>query len=292
MDNLRGAILISLAMLGFAIEDMCVKLAAQAMPTWQIVLYLAIGGALIFGVLVQRSGQVLISREMFVWSIHLRNLCEIVSTMGFVTALALSDLSTASAILQSAPLLVTLGAAAFLKEQVGWRRWSAIFVGFLGVLLILKPGTDAFQPASLFAVIGVTAMAARDLLTRQVPSAIGSLQISFLAFLTLAPTALILAMLTTSPYVPPTRDGWLLIAVAVVMGVSAYYAVVAGMRLGDVAVVTPFRYTRMVFALIVGATVFGETPDMFMVLGVSLIVGSGLFTLWRERLLRRTARMH
>lgn len=282
MDNLRGAALMTLAMLGFAIEDMCIKLMSGALPTWQIVLYLSLGGATIFAALILRQGRTLITPEIFVWPVLLRNLCEVVGTMGFVTALSLSQLSTASAILQSAPLIVTLGAVAFLGESVGWRRWTAVIIGFAGVLLILRPGSAGFDPASLFAVIGVIFLAFRDLLTRRVPPAVTSLQVSFLAFVMLAPTAGILALLTGASYVPPRQDTWALAGLSVLLGVGAYYAIVAAMRVGDVSFVAPFRYSRLLFALIVGALVFGETPDLAMLSGATLIVGSGLFTFWRE----------
>ena len=286
MDNLRGAALMTFAMLGFAIEDMCIKLMSGVLPTWQIVLFLSLGGASIFAALLLRQGTPLFVREMLAWPIHLRNLAEIAASLGFVTALSLSPISTASAILQSAPLLVTMGAALFLGEQVGWRRWSAVVIGFSGVLLILRPGTEAFEPASLFAVISVISLALRDIATRKVPRGVTSLQISFLAFLVLAPTSLILALVTRAPFIPPPPDTWALIATAVVLGVTGYYTIVAAMRIGDVGFVTPFRYFRLLFALVIGALVFGERPDLPMLAGAALIIGSGLFTFWRERRIR------
>lgn len=283
MGNIRGAALMTLAMLGFAVEDMCIKLMTGALPTWQIVLFIAIGGAAIFGALTVSQGQRLFTRGMLHAPILLRNLGEIIGTLGFVTALALSPLSTASAILQSAPLIVTLGAALFLGEPVGWRRWAAILMGFVGVILIIGPGTESFEPMSLFAVIGVLGLAIRDIATRRVQAVITSLQLSFLAFLMLVPTSAILAVTVGSPYVAPSPGNWGLLAVSVILGTVSYYAIVAAMRVGDVAFVTPFRYSRMLFALAVGFVVFGERPDALMLLGAGIIVASGLFTFWRER---------
>ena len=126
--------------------------------------------------------------------ILLRSLAELVGTLGYVTAITLTPISTASAILQATPLLVTLGAAVLFGEMVGWRRWSAIFIGFFGVLLIIRPGTDGFDHLSLITLVGVLGLAGRDLATRGVPKDTSSMQLSFLAFLTLVPASMILSL--------------------------------------------------------------------------------------------------
>ena len=290
MDNARGAALMTVAMLGFAVEDMCVKLMSGLLPTWQIILFLSLGGAVIFAALLLRQGRGLITAEMFVLPLHLRNLAEVLGSICFVTALSMAPLSSVSAILQSTPLLVTSGAALFLGEQVGWRRWSAVVVGFFGVMLIVRPGTQAFDPAALFALASVVALAVRELATRRVPATVSSLQVSFFAFLVLVPTSGILALITGAPYVAPPPETWLLIGLAMVLGVAAYYAVVAAMRVGEVAFVTPFRYSRLVFALVLGGVVFAERPALPMLAGATLIVGSGIFTFWRERQVRHMRR--
>jgi drug/metabolite transporter (DMT)-like permease len=191
-------------------------------------------------------------------------------------------LSTASAILQATPLVVTLGAALFLGAQVGWRRWAAILVGLSGVLLIVRPGLAGFEPASLWAVLGVLGLATRDLATRAAPARISGYQMSAYAFGLMAPTGLIMmAVMGSTPVMPDGRN-LLFLALALIVGVVAYYLVVAAMRVGDIPVVTPFRYTRMVFALVVALTVFGERPDPLTYLGAAIIIAAGLFTLWRE----------
>lgn len=283
MDNLRGAVLMTLSMLGFAFEDMFIKLMAGSLPTWQIIGALGAGGAAVFGVLLVLRGERLVSRNMASGQILLRNLGELVGTLGFVTAIALTPISQASAILQATPLAVTLGAALFLGEPVGWRRWSAIAVGFLGVLLVIRPGLEGFDARSIFAVIGVAGLAIRDLVTRRVPRGISSFQLSFLAFLTLVPAAGLLALITGAPAVAPRPVDGALLAGAVGLGALSYYAIVAAMRVGEVSFVTPFRYSRMLFALVVGMAVFGERPDAMMLAGSAVIVGSGIYTIWRER---------
>lgn len=286
MDNLRGAVLMVLAMLGFAIEDMFIKLMAGALPTWQIIGSLGFGGALVFAALTLSRGQPLFARSFLNPAIYLRSAGELVGTIGFMTAIALTPISSASAILQATPLAVTLGAAMFLKEPVGWRRWSAIAAGFLGVLLVIRPGMDGFNALSLFAVMGVAGLSLRDLMTRVAPTTISSYQLSFLGFLTLVPASVLLSLFSTRAFVMPTPMILAQLGGMVLLGVVSYYAIVAAMRVGEVSYVSPFRYSRLVFALVVGVVVFGERPDAPMLIGSAIIVASGIYSVWRERKLR------
>lgn len=286
IDNLRGALLMVLAMLGFALEDMMIKLLAGALPTWQIIGALGIGGAAVFAAVLAIRHQRFPAREWISPPILLRNAGELIGTAGFVTAIALTPISSASAILQVTPLAVTLGAALFLREPVGWRRWSAILAGFAGVILVIRPGMDGFDARSLFAVLGVAGLAVRDLATRIVPANVSSFQLSFMAFVTLIPVAGLLSLFSPAPLVVPDGAQWAMLAGAVGLGTLAYYAIVAAMRVGEVSFVTPFRYSRLLFALAVGVVVFGERPDTAMLIGSAIIVGSGIYTVWRERKLR------
>lgn len=289
MENLRGIALMVASMAGFALEDMFVKQIAEVMSVGQILATLGLGGALAFGAMAMMRGQRLWSRALLTRPVLLRNLGEVTGTLGFVYALALTPLAVASSILQATPLVVTLGAAVFMGAQVGWRRWSAIAVGLFGVLLIVRPGLSGFDPAALFAVLAVFGLALRDLATRATPRSVGSLQLSTYAFAMLVPLGLGLMAMGDGP-VPVDAATWALLAGALVMGVAAYYAIVEAMRVGEVAVVTPFRYTRLIFALIIAMLVFGEQPDTLTLAGAAIIIGSGLYTLWREARLSRKAR--
>ncbi|WP_439561329.1 DMT family transporter [Roseinatronobacter sp.] len=281
-DNLRGAVLMSLAMAGFALEDMFIKLLADALPVGQILVLLGFGGAVAFGVVAHRKGQQVLSPALLTPALLLRNAAELVGTVGFVLSFVLASLATASAILQAAPLFVTLGAVLFLGEKVGWRRWTAISIGFAGVLLIVRPGMAGFEPASLFAVIGVIGLAGRDLATRVIPNAVSSYQISSWAFAMLVPAGIFLMLAMDHAVIIPSLAQILTLAAALGVGVLAYYSLVASMRVGELSFVTPFRYTRMLFALIVAILVFGERPDGLTLIGAAVIVAAGLFTLWRE----------
>ncbi|PCH72198.1 MAG: EamA family transporter [Rhodobacteraceae bacterium] len=239
-----------------------------------------------FAALTLSRGQPLLARSFLNPVIYLRSAGELVGTIGFMTAIALTPISSASAILQATPLAVTLGAAMFLKEPVGWRRWSAIAAGFLGVLLVIRPGMDGFNALSLFAVMGVVGLSLRDLMTRVAPTAISSYQLSFLGFLTLVPASVLLSLFSTRAFVMPSAMILAQLSGMVLLGVVSYYAIVAAMRVGEVSYVSPFRYSRLVFALVVGMTVFGERPDALMLIGSAIIVGSGIYSVWRERKLR------
>jgi len=279
MDNIRGSFLMVLAMLGFAVEDMFIKQMTGALPVGQIILIVGLGGAIIFAAIGALRGEAIWSRDMLHPAILARTAGEMIGSVAFVTALSRIDITVAAAILQATPLVVTAGAALFLGESVGWKRWVAITVGFVGVLLVLRPGLEGFEPNALWAVVAVFGLGGRDLLTRAVPATVSSIQIS---------TYSLMALVGDRFVVPGNADGFRLIA-AVFTGVAAYYAIVAATRVGDVSVVSPFRYTRMVFALIIGLLVFAERPDVLTLLGAAIIIGSGVFSIWREARLRRAS---
>lgn len=287
-DNLRGALLMTLAMAGFAIEDMFIKLMADALPVGQILLMLGLGGTLVFGTIAHGQGAKVLSPALLTRPVMIRNLCELVGTVGFVLSFVLASLATASAILQATPLVVTLGAVLFLGERVGWRRWSAICVGFAGILLIVRPGMAGFEPASLLAIIGVIGLAGRDVATRLVPRNISSMQISTWAFAMLIPAGLFLMSVMREAPVIPSAPHALTYLATLGIGILAYYSLVGAMRVGELSFVTPFRYTRMIFALAVGLVIFGEQVDALMLAGAALVIGAGLFTWWREARLTRT----
>lgn len=289
-SNLQGAVLMVLSMAGFAIEDMFIKLMAGTLPVGQILLLLGVGGALVFGALSLARGDRLWSADLRHPAVIGRTLGEMIGTVGFITAIALTPISTASAIIQAMPLAVTLGAALFLGEKVGWRRWSAIGVGFFGVLLVIQPGSDGFSILSLFAVIGVIGLATRDVSTRLVPGSISSVQLSTYAFVALIPTGAAMMFVEGRTWVAPDAQAWAWLFGAQLTGVFAYGAIVAATRMGDVSVIAPFRYARIIFALCVGALVFGERPDLLTLAGAAIIVGSGLYTLLRQAQLQRRGR--
>jgi drug/metabolite transporter (DMT)-like permease len=287
MDNLRGATLMVLAMLGFAIEDSFIKLMGDTLPIGQILVMLGIGGAAVFAVVVRAQGRALFERAMLTGPVVIRGLGEIVGTICFISAIVFTPISTASAILQVNPLVVTLGAALFLGESVGWRRWAAIGAGLFGVMLIIRPGFEGFVPLSLLALGGVFGLAARDIATRKVPATLSTMQLSFLGFLVLIPAGLLLLGFTGQRLIPLDARLIALMGGTIGIGVFAYYGIVAAMRVGEISFVSPFRYSRLIFAMVIGVTVFGETVDALTLIGSAIIVASGIYTVLRERKQRR-----
>ncbi|KJS09886.1 MAG: membrane protein, partial [Hoeflea sp. BRH_c9] len=288
MDNMRGIILMVLGMAGFAAEDMFIKLAASGLPVGEILVVLGFLGALVFAVYARLNGTSVISRGFFHPAVLLRNLSEMIGGLCFVTALTLIPLATLTTILQATPLLVTMGAALVLGEAVGWRRWTAILIGFGGVLLVIRPGFEGFEPAALWGVLAVIGLAIRDLASRKVPKSISSLQLSAWGFFAVGVSGAILLAFTGGAEVPSLREGFYL-AGALSVGVGAYWALTEATRIGEIGVVTPFRYARLVFSTFIGILVFAEFPDGYTLAGACIIIATGIYTIMRERKRRRLA---
>lgn len=289
MQNALAALMMTLSMAAFAAEDAIIKHLAATLPVGQVMASIGAAGGAVFWALCRRARAPVLTGQALRGTVLLRNLSEMVGAGSIVLAISLAPLSVVTAILQAMPLAVTLGAAVVLREPVGWRRWSAIGVGFAGVLIVLRPWSDAFEPAAALTLITVVALSARDLSTRRIPAGIHSLQLSTWGFLSVIPAGLVLLGLTgRAPLAPAAADwGWL--ATATLCGIGGYAALVFATRSGDVAVTTPMRYTRLVFAMAIGMAIFGERPDTLTYLGSGLIVAAGLYTLWREMVRQRAA---
>jgi drug/metabolite transporter (DMT)-like permease len=282
MDNLKGMAWMTLAMLAFALTDMVLVFATRELPLGQILFLFGIGGAVLFGGWARLQGHRWVSPVLLMRPVMVRNAAEVLATGSFLTALSLIPLSTLSAVIQANPLLVTLGAAIFLGEKVGWRRWAAIGVGLVGVLVIIRPGAEAFDPSILFAVAAAIGLSLRDLATRPVPKHVPTTLLASYSFAAVGVTGA-LVMPFFGGWITPSPAMTLTIPVAVLTGMLAYFAITAAMRVGEIAVVTPFRYTRLVFAFVIAVLVFDETIDALTILGVAIVVATGLYTFWRER---------
>ena len=278
----RGALYMVLGMGCFAVEDACIKVLARHLPVGQILLVLGLAGGLLFGALAQARGESPLSRRALHPAVLGRNAAEMLGTFGYILAVAFSPLTTATAIFQAMPLAVTMGAALFLGERVGWRRWLAIAAGFAGVLIVVRPGAEGFAPASLLALLGVLGLAARDLVTRAVPGDTGSMLLTAWGF---GAVALVGAaqLAVTGGVAAPSVPEWAWLATALLSGTVGYWLLTESTRLGELSAVMPFRYARLLFALAIGTAVFGERPDAWTVVGSAVIVGSGLYAFARER---------
>ncbi len=286
MDNLKGILFMILAMAGFAFEDLFIKMLSENLPISEIIIILGFSGSIIFLIIGLLTKAPIFHQGLLTTPVIIRTLCELFGALFFVLAIALTPLSSASAIIQVMPLLVTIGAVIFFKEKVGWRRWTAVFVGFIGVLLILRPGFGSFMPASIFALLGATFLAGRDLATRAIEVKLPSVTISLYAFLAFGVSGIILIPFSSEMLVPSSKD-ILFFAGASAFGVIAYYSIVIAARTGEMSVISPFRYSRLVFAMLLSIIVLSERPDMLTLLGAAIIVASGVYTFVRENILNK-----
>ncbi len=217
------------------------------------------------------------------WIILVRTLADVGAAACFLTALFHLELGLISAIVQAVPLALTLAGAWFLGHQVGWRRYAAIVIGFFGVLLIVKPGADGFNSYSLLALASVAFVVVRDLTTRGLSGKTPSLIVAF--FASAGVTLMGTLVAATSDW--PADLGSPMIALffcAFLLVFGLIFAVTA-MRVGEVAVVSPFRYSAIIVAVVLGYFAFGEIPDIWAVIGSLIVVGSGIYTFYRERVL-------
>jgi len=281
-DTSRAIALMIVSMAAFALGDALVKAASEYLSVAQVLIFMALPAVAIFAVLAQRAGQPVFSRDFFARASLLRNGIESLTAICMVSALAAAPLSLVISITQAVPLLVTLGAALVLREAVGPRRWAAILIGLIGVLVMLRPDTSGLSLGALFALGAAVGLAVRDLVTRVTPARIGTLQMATWGMCALVFAGAALMPFTgPHPVIPPM--GWVIVGFAAIANAVGYYAITAAMRIGDVAAVTPFRYSRLIFALILAVLVFGERPDALTLLGALIVIGSGLYVMWRER---------
>jgi len=286
MENLRGILFMILAMAGFAFEDLFIKTLSAHLPVSEIILILGSTGSIIFLIIALLQRAPIIHKDLLNRHVITRTVFELFGALFFVIAIALTPLSSASAILQITPLLVTIGAAVFFRENVGWRRWTAVLIGFIGVLLILRPGFGGFMPASIFALLGAMFLAGRDLATRAMEVNLPSVTIALYAFLAFGISGIFIMPFNSAMIALTSTDIMYFIG-ASVFGVIAYYSLVIASRIGEMSVISPFRYSRIVFAMLLSILVLKENPDSFTLIGATIIVVSGLYTFIRENVLKR-----
>lgn len=271
----------------FVTSDTLIKIIGREMPVGQIMFVRGLFAALLVGVLAAATGVLGSTRRAFTPAVGLRCFAEVGATLLFFSGLMRLPFGDAAAIGQFAPLAVTAGAAMFFGEPVGWRRWTATFVGLLGVLLIIRPGSSSFNPAALLIVACVLFSTVRDLVTRQMDASV-----PIPVLIMLSAIAIVVVGLCIKPmedWIRPsivTIGGLFLSAIGVSCG---YYASIIAMRSGEISVVAPFRYTAMLFALVWGYVIFGEIPDRTMWAGIAIVILAGVYTFHRESVRRREA---
>lgn len=284
-ENLRGALYMTAAMASFAANDAFMKTVTGEVPLFQAIamrgIFTVAGLALLVALTAEgRFGVPRAHRG----PVALRSLFEFASTVTFLAALMHMPLPNLSAIFQALPLAVTLVAALLFRERIGWRRLTAIGLGAVGVLIVIRPGFAGFDAWSLMALASVAMVVVRDLATRSVPASVPTVTVAFWAAMTvLVGTGA--AALGQGLDWPTSRHLGLCFGAAVFL-LMGYLTVIPATRTGEVGFVAPYRYTALIFALILGWAVFGDWPDAVTLVGAAVVVGSGIFTIWREARLR------
>ena len=285
-DNIRGALFMVCSMICFAVNDAVIKSLGGVLPIFQT---LAVRGGIVvivLAVMVMRSGwrvQELRRRDKMI--LLLRVAAEVGAAFFIVTALFNMELANMTAILQILPLTIPLAAFIFLGEPLGWRRLLAIFIGFLGMLFIVKPGSDGFNVYSLFCLAAVICVTIRDLTARSLGAKLSSQEMSLFAAIGVFGAASVATMF--EPWVAISLTSWAALCGASLAIFLGYLVSVYAIRTGDVSFTAQFRYIGLIAALILGYVFFGEWPDRLALMGAAIIVGTGAFTLYRQQASRR-----
>lgn len=281
-DNVFGAIFMAVSMLSFIGNDALMKFLFQTISVEQGIFMRGLVSVPLLAVIAYFRKSLFIRIDWRNWRVILvRAFAELASTMLFLTALAHMPLANITAILQSLPLTVTMFAAVFFGEAVGWRRWSAILVGFIGVLIIIRPGSDGFNEYAVLALAAVGFITLRDAITRRLDRSVPSL---FVAFVSAIPVLLFGgAMTVTTGWTPISWSMGMIVLVAAIAITCGYSFAVMAMRNGDISFVAPFRYTGMIWAILFGFLLFGNLPDQMTILGSCIVIGMGGYAFHRER---------
>ncbi len=287
IDNRRGIIAMLLAMAFFVTNDAIVKLASATFPTSQIMAVRGIFASLFALGLVVALREARSLRKLASPLVALRAALEAIVSFLFLTALALLPLANVSAIMQATPIILTLMSIAIGIERVGWRRWLAILTGFLGVLLIVRPGAEGFNIYAVIALSAAFLVAVRDLVTRRIGEEIPSIVVALSTTVAVGLSGFVVALVKGDEWAPFFIVETNMLLIAAVLVTLANLAIVMAFRNTDVSVVSPFRYSVVVLAIILGYLFFDELPDLLALGGIVLIVGSGIYTIHRENRMRR-----
>jgi len=280
--NLSGAVFMAVSMAAFTFNDAIMKLASADMNMGQAMFVRGIFATAFIATIALHRGALSRPRMLLSPMVLLRTAGELGGTLFFLMALAHLPLANVSAILQALPLCVTMGAALVLGEPVGWRRCLAIVTGFAGVMIIVRPGFEGFNIYALYVLGCVACCTVRDLATRRLPIEVPSMLVSVVA----AFLVTVFGLLLVEPmggWSPMDTGRTLLLAGAACLVLVGYQCLIMAMRVGDISFISPFRYTALLWAILLGIVLFGDLPDLPMIVGATIIVGSGLYMLFRER---------
>lgn len=286
-QNLRGIFAILASSAAFMCNDAITKLNLAELPLGEIMfLRNTVASLLCLGLALWMSALRPL-RTIAVPAVALRTFGEVTTTILYLSALALMPLANLTFLMQSTPLAITAASALLLRETVGWRRWAATLAGLGGVLLIVRPGASGYNSGTLLAFGAIATVVLRDLSTRRIPVGVPSLLVTLVSSVTIMLAGLVMGLFET--WVMPSTGAWIkLVGSAIFLSLALYFSVTA-MRLGELSVITPFRFASVLFALAMGYAVWREVPDQWAMLGTTIVICAGLYTLHREQVRRHDA---
>ena len=264
------------------LADLLIKIASQTLPIGQVMIFYGVGSIIVFWSLMGIKGEPIRLSPLTNPAVLLRNIGDLIAINGMCLALVYVPISTVGAVIQTVPIMVTVAAALFLGERVGTRRILAIFIGFLGTLFIIQPGATTFEITTILVFIAAVGMALRDIATKLVRENFSTLLLTFYTSMLFIFSGSVLLIITGGASVPDI--GMIaILAATIILGSLGFFFTTEAVRMGDVSVVIPFRYTRILFSLAAGILVLGEQINPIMLFGIALTILSGLY-IWRREI--------
>ena len=286
-SNIKGAVLMTGCMLTYVINDAFMKLLFSEIALFQAIFLRSL--ITVLPILVMTWITKVAIRNLSYLNKRLllaRVSAEICATIAFLLALKHMPLANVTAILQALPLAITMAAALFLSEPVGWRRWIAILLGFTGVLIIVRPGLEGFNIYSLSALAAIFFITVREIFTRKLTSKVPTITVALSTVIGIGMFSGI--MMLGTEWQPVSASSWLLILGAGVSVLIATFLSVMAMQTGEISFVSTFRYTAMLGAIGVGILIFDDWPDQLTLVGTLIIVLTGIYSFHREQTLSKT----
>lgn len=283
--NRRGILALCMAMACFAVNDALLKITILHNPVGEMIFLRSVITLAFLGcalIATRQVGSFALARQPVIMS---RGILDALASATFVIALAHMPLANLVAVNLTSPLLMTVMAVLFYREDVRWRRWAAISVGLIGVLFVVKPAPGSFDKFAMLGLLAAFFSASRDLITRQLDPRIPALTVSFIGTICVALSGLAIGVSESWQAVSPSDLGFVT-GSAFFLAVGMFF-LVHGFRGVEISIVAPFRYTLLIWGALAGYATFGEIPDRWSMFGAALIVGSGLYTLHRETVRRR-----
>jgi drug/metabolite transporter (DMT)-like permease len=286
-DNMRGLLLMGLGFFMFAASDVQVKLLAGELHPVQIVWTRQLGLLCIVGFMLATHGTSILATKKPGWQI-VRGALAVLSASTFIYALRHVELADAVAVTFVAPFIVTIFSALLLKEPVGLRRLTAVTIGFVGTLIVIRPGMGVVHPALMLVLFSATAFALRQILSRHLAATDKTpTTVAYTAIASVLLLSLPLPFFWTTP--ESTRQIMLLAGMAVCAALGEFL-VIKALEIAHASVIAPIHYTLIIWATMYGWLVFGQLPDQWTWLGASIIVATGLYIMNRERQLTRATK--